>query len=215
MMGLVLATEREARPLLNLLAAKVVTESPFQLWRAVVGEKGQEVRILVSGMGKVAAAAATANLLSTVDIGRLINLGVCGALVDREDLTPGALCQVDRAVEGDHSGFGGRPADPVVCQLVDAPHLVGVDLVTTDRPVFDVQRRATLSALGQVVDMEGAAVARTAAWLGVPCTLIKGITDPAGSGDRRQLLGNLDRVAEALAGLCLEIFGKQAISTGP
>jgi adenosylhomocysteine nucleosidase len=215
MMGLVLATEREAQPLMNLLGATAVTESPFRLRRAVVGEKGREVRILVTGMGKVAAAAATATLLSTVEIDWLINLGACGALVDREDLTPGALCQVDRAVEGDHIGFGGRPAIPVTCQQVDAPHLVGVDLVTTDRPVFDVQRRAALSALGQVVDMEGAAVARTAAWLGVPCTLIKGITDPAGSGDRRQLLANLDGVAEALASLCLDLFGKQAISTGP
>lgn len=211
MMGLVLATEREARPLLSLLAAKVVGESPFGLWRATLGRGDEALRILVTGMGKVAAAAATAALLSTTEIHRVINLGACGALVDRDDLAPGALCQVRRVVEGDHCGCGGRPPEPLDCVAVDAPQLVQVDLVTTDRPVFEDQRREALAVHGQVVDMEGAAVARTAAWFATPCTLLKGVTDPAGSFDRHQLMANLDGVAEALADLCLALVENRAI----
>lgn len=211
MMGLVLATEREARPLLDRLAATAMTEFPFGLWRGTLGGRGEAVRMLVTGMGKVAAAAATAALLSTTEIDRVVNLGACGALVDRDDLVPGALCQVRRVVEGDHRGFGARPAAALDCATVDAPHLVQVDLVTTDRPVFEDRRREALAAHGQVVDMEGAAVARTAAWFSTPCTLLKGVTDPAGSGDRHQLMTNLDGVADALADLCLALVEKQAI----
>jgi hypothetical protein len=54
-------------------------------------------------------------------------------------------------------------------------------------------------------------VARTAAWYKVPCSLIKGITDPAGFGDRRQLRASLDRVAGALAGKVLEILHQPEI----
>jgi adenosylhomocysteine nucleosidase len=161
---------------------------------------------VVSGVGKVAAAAATASLLSGTDVDWLINFGVCGVLVDRGDLAPGTLCQVRRAVEGDHLGMGDRPADPVDCHWLAGAGMPAVDLVTVDRPIFDARRRASLAARGQVVDMEGAAVARTAAWFKVPCTLIKGISDPAGCGDRKQLLAHLDGVAAALARKVLEIL---------
>jgi nucleoside phosphorylase len=206
MIALVAATLREARPLIDGLAATEVPGAVFPTWRAVLGETPRAVTLLVSGVGKVAAAAATAGLLGGTPVDRLINFGACGALVDRRDLTPGTLTQVGRAVEGDHLGLGDRPADPVLCQQLAPAGLVCVDLVTVDRPVFEVERRSELAALGQVVDMEGAAVARTAAWFGVPCALLKGITDPAGEGDRALLRANLDRVTAALAQTVLELL---------
>jgi adenosylhomocysteine nucleosidase len=204
--ALVAATLREAQPLIDNLAAAEVAGPVFRTWGATLEGRHQQVRLLVSGMGKVAAAAATASLLSTGRVDRLINFGASGVLVDREDLTPGTLCQVSRAVEGDHFGMGDRPADSVVCHPMAAAGLPLVDLVTVDRPVFEAERRSQLAALGQLVDMEGAAVARTAAWYGVPCTLLKGISDTAGEGDRHMLRGNLDLVTTALAKTVLEIL---------
>lgn len=206
MIALVVATEREARPLLVGLGAVELHQSPFQTWRAAVPESHKEIHLVVSGVGKVAAAAATASLLGQTDVDWLINFGACGVLVDRGDFAPGILCQVMRAVEGDHLGMGDRPADLVDCHWLEGAGMPSVNLVTVDRPVFDAQRRASLAARGQVVDMEGAAVARTAAWFGVPCSLIKGISDPAGCRDRRQLLTHLDGVAAALASKVLEIL---------
>lgn len=199
MIGLVAATVREARPLIEACAAVEVSGAPFETWRAVVGKHKRDVRLVLSGVGKVAAAAATASLLSQHKVDWLVNFGVCGALVDRDDLLPGTLCQVTTAVEGDRLGMGDAPAGPVTCHHVESIELVPAALVTVDRPVFDADRRRTLSALGQIVDMEGAAVARTAAWFGTPCTLIKGITDPAGEGGRQRLLARLDDVSAALA----------------
>jgi adenosylhomocysteine nucleosidase len=204
MIALMAATEREARPLLTGLAAEEIQQSPFQTWRAAAAEGHNEVCLVVSGVGKVAAAAATANLLGQSDVDWLINFGACGALVDRGDLVPGALCQAAQAVEGDHLGMGDRPADPVDCHLLEKEGLAPVVLVTVDRPAFAADWRERLATRGQVVDMEGAAVARTAAWFGVPCTLIKGITDTAGSAERRRLQAHLDCVAAALAGKVLE-----------
>ena len=208
MIALVAATLREARPLIDALAAVEAPGAVFSTWKAEVGigDRRHRLRLLVSGVGKVAAAAATAGLLNGKQIHRLINFGACGALLDHPDLTPGTLCQVGRAVEGDRLDMGDSPAQAVACRQVATTGLVPVDLVTVDRPVFDAERRLILATLGQVVDMEGAAIARTAAWYGVPCTLLKGITDPAGEGDRHRLQANLDQVAAALAQKLLEIL---------
>lgn len=208
MIALVAATPREARPLIDALAAVEAPGAVFPTWKAEVGagDRLHQLRLLVSGVGKVAAAAATASVLSGKRIDRLINFGACGALLNRPDLVPGALCQVDRAVEGDRLGMGDRPPEAVDCRPVALRGLVPVDLVTVDRPVFSAESRSRLATLGQVVDMEGAAVARTAAWYGLPCTLLKGITDPAGEGDRHRLQANLDQVAAALAQKLLDIL---------
>jgi hypothetical protein len=40
----------------------------------------------------------------------------------------------------------------------------------------------------------------------VPCTLLKGISDTAGEGDRRMLRGNLDLVTTALTKTVLGIL---------
>jgi adenosylhomocysteine nucleosidase len=209
--ALIAATEREARPLIAGLGAAQAQQAPFQIWRAAIAAPHREIHLVVSGVGKVAAAAATAGLLSRTDVDWLINIGACGVLVDRGDLTPGTLCQADGAVEGDHFGMGDRPAVPVDCHTLETTGLKTVVLVTVDRPVFAADWRAQLAAHGQVVDMEGAAVAWTAARYGVPCTLIKGITDTAGSADRQRLQARLDGVAAALSGKVLEIIHQSEI----
>jgi adenosylhomocysteine nucleosidase len=206
MIALIAATEREAGPLLTRLGAVEIQRSFFPTWRAVVTQSHKEIRLVVSGVGKVAAAAATANLLTQTDVNWLINFGACGVLVDRGDLKPGTLCQAVQAVEGDHLGMGDRPVAPVDCHPLERTGLTPVNLVTVDRPVFDIEWRAGLAASGQVVDMEGTAVARTAARFGVPATLIKGITDTAESGDRQRLQAHLDRVAALLTGELLDIL---------
>jgi adenosylhomocysteine nucleosidase len=206
--ALVAATLREARPLIDALAAVESSGAVFSTWKAEVGagDRPHQLRLVVSGVGKVAAAAATASVLSGKGIDRLINFGVCGSLLNRPDLVQGTLCEVNRAVEGDRLGMGDRPAEAVACRPAALTGLVPVDLVTVDRPVFSAEGRSSLAALGQVVDMEGAAVARTATWYGVPCTLLKGITDPAGEGDRHRLQANLDQVCAALAQRLLDIL---------
>jgi nucleoside phosphorylase len=206
MIALLAATEREAGPLLANLGALEIQHTPFPTWRAAVSGPFGEARLVVSGVGKVAAAAATASLLAQTDVDWLINFGACGVLRDRRDLTPGTLCQANQAEEGDHCGIGDRPADPVDCRTLEETGLTPVNLVTVDRPIFDADWRTRLAAHGQVVDMEGAAVARTAAWFGVPCTLIKAITDTAGNQDRQRLQARLDRMAAALAAKVLEIL---------
>jgi nucleoside phosphorylase len=56
-----------------------------------------------------------------------------------------------------------------------------------------------LASKGDLVDMEGAAVARVADLFGTPWTLIKAVTDNAGPTGRNTLLSNLSAVSSELA----------------
>ena len=72
-------------------------------------------------------------------------------------------------------------------------------LATVDSGVFDPDRRAVLAQHAQLVDMEGAVLAQLCQQWRIPFYAVKGVTDRAGSGDRRKLLAHLDAVSEALA----------------
>ena len=195
MIGLVFATIHEARPFLLTAQAQVVDSRPFAVYHSGLHAG---MRVVVSGMGKVAAAAAAQALILTGNVTRLINAGACGALCDNNDLAIGNLVRISEAIEGDHEIFGKR-LPPVTCSPQEFGDLPAMRLVTSDRPVFDSQIRAAFSQWGDVVDMEGAAIARVARYYQVPCTLIKGVTDNAQAYERRKLLENLTTVSEKIA----------------
>ena len=93
----------------------------------------------------------------------IINAGVCGALNNR--LERGAVYRVSM----------------VSTEELKAAVNVGVGiglkrLVSVDEPVFDPKRKKELSKHGELVDMEGYAVARVCESHEIPCILIKGVT---------------------------------------
>ncbi|RJQ81717.1 MAG: hypothetical protein C4519_08500 [Desulfobacteraceae bacterium] len=195
MIGVIFATLQEARPFLMASQAQLTAKRPFAVYQTGL-QAG--LRVTVSGMGKVAAAAAGQALILTHKAVRLVNAGACGALRDDADLAVGQMVRISAAMEGDHEVFGKR-LQPIACVPMEFLELPEARLVTSDRPVFDTHTRAAFAQWGDVVDMEGAAVARVAEYYQVPCTLIKGITDNAQPLDRRTLLENLTTVSEKIA----------------
>jgi nucleoside phosphorylase len=195
MIGLIFATRREAAPFLALSRSEPLDDGPWPLYEITLAAP---VLVAVSGMGKIAAAAACQHLIREQRVSRVINAGVCGALQTGETFQPGALFEIVTVVEGDH-GTKDRAAPEEHCPGTWSARLPKARLVTCDRPVFDAGHRLRLAAKGDLADMEGAAVARVAALFRTPWTLIKAVTDGAGAGDRETLLYNLDRVSKILA----------------
>lgn len=194
MIGLIFATQQEAGPFLALDQATPLNEHPFKAFRST---RHPYMVIAISGMGKVAAAVACQALLHSYAIDHMINAGACGGLHDRSELEIGRILRISKAVEGDYVVFGKRK--PVECAGMFGTSLPMAKLVTCDQPVFEPHRRHAFSQLGDVVDMEGAAVARVAALYGIPCDLIKGVSDYAGPTDRKTLQDNLKHVSEQIA----------------
>jgi nucleoside phosphorylase len=196
MIGILFATRREAEPFIDLAAARFHGNGPFDTFCADDAWTVPVV-IAVSGMGKVAAAAATSHLVLARRAGVLINAGICGRLTD-DGAAVGDCFRIAAAVEGDCERFG-EPEPAVACDGGWFRGLPVRRLVTCDRPVFDARRRAELSVRGDLIDMEGAAVSRVAGLYGIPCAMLKGVSDSADTTGRQAIASNIGRVSARIA----------------
>jgi nucleoside phosphorylase len=195
MIGIVFATEAEAEPFLAAGDFRVVAADPVQ----VLASPQSPHRVAISGMGKVPAALATQWLIREHGPGRVVHAGICGALGDPRKFAPGEILRVTSASEGWPGP--GLPAEAVACAGDLWPELRAATLVTVERPVFDDAVRAELLRYGELVDMEGAVVARVARLHGLPCSIIKGVSDHAGCRDRSLLKLRLPAVSADIAGV--------------
>ena len=167
MIGILFATEMEAKPFLD--------------------RGGPEGTVtVISGMGMDAARAATEKLILEHGCTAVINAGVCGALNNR--LERGGVYRVSmvsteklKAAVNVGIGFGLRK------------------LVTVDEPVFQPDRKQELSKQGDLVDMEGYAVARVCEEHSVPCIMIKGVTDFGDQNGKDDIQAHIGSVSETIA----------------
>lgn len=192
MIGLIFATQIEADPFLEWSQAVCVNETPLAVYQV---PSNPRLIVTISGMGKVAAAVACHSQITELKVDEIVNAGVCGTLQCGGHYAPGKLYCVTSAAEGDHA-IPDQPSQPLMSDGRIDWDLPAARLVTCDRPVFDVEKREALSLSGDLVDMEGAAIARVAAMYDVPWSMVKGITDAAGPNDRTELKRNLTQVSE-------------------
>lgn len=202
MIGLIFATRTEADPFLEWSRAVCVNESPLTVFQV---PSHPHLFVTISGMGKVAAAVACHSQITELKVGEVINAGVCGALQGGVHFAPGRLYCVTSAAEGDHA-IQDKASRPLMSDGRIDWDLPAARLVTCDRPVFNVEKRDALSSSGDLVDMEGAAIARVAAMYGVPWSMVKGITDAAGPHDRAELKRNLTQVSEKVCRILWQEF---------
>jgi 4-hydroxybenzoate polyprenyltransferase len=194
MIALLAATPEEARPLLAALRARRVAEAPFATYRFDATRLRPGGLVVVSGMGPQAAAAAAEYAIRDCGATRIVNFGVCGTL-DAARVPVGAVRVVRRVLDG-----GASDVEPgIEPEPGPLSHRLSARLASVPEPVFGGPRRDGLARRADLVDMEGFAVARSAAALGARCMLVKGVTDSAGQGDRDTLRQNLAAVSGRVA----------------
>lgn len=169
---------------------------------------GADDRLLVAGVGKVNAAAATQR---AIDAGatEIWNAGVAGGF--EPSMAVGSAYVIDRAVEydfdlaevnGTRIGVHNERTTPYFACAADfAPDLPRATLATGDRFSDSDADLATLADLGATVrDMEGAAIAHVCETNGVPCRIVKCLSDVHGKGSMTgQYRDNLARALAALS----------------
>ena len=158
--------------------------------------KGHEVILTESGIGKVAAASATALMIDNFEPDLVVNTGSAGALDpdlkigDEVIGTQVAYSDVDVTVFG--YAYGQVPnkplyyeADPTVVKDFEqlAPVKEGL-IVSGDQFVQDTAKKRILTHFPEalVAEMEAAAVAQVAYQFGTPLIVLRGVSDLA-NGD--------------------------------
>ena len=200
--GIIFATRQEAEPFLSLASAAAIETDPSPIYR-VSAALHPACITAVSGMGKVAAATLSAHLILQHGVQVLVNAGLCGCLTREKRWKVGELLRISSAVEGDCDRFG-QPESAHDCTPGWFANLEPARLVTCDRPVFNDAPRQRLAAMGDLVDMEGAAVARVAHYFGYDCAMLKGISDCADETGRQDIAAQIGPVAARIAAALAE-----------
>ena len=169
----------------------------FQLFRC---EKEQcEIYILRTGMGEVAAASGTQYLITKFNVELIVNFGVVGGLTPAMEKC--RLCVVRRVVhyrydcsefldlevgqvEGLDSVF--MPTDPELVQkaLTLRPDLFPATCCSADKFVSKAKDKTEIHLLfeGDICDMEAAGILLTCNANGIPCLMLKAVSDGLSGG---------------------------------
>ncbi|HSE07353.1 MAG TPA: nucleosidase [Nocardioidaceae bacterium] len=133
--------------------------------------------VVVTGMGKTAAAVATTRALVGVDPARtlVVNIGTAGALHDGLEgiHLPGTTINHDMNADAIRA-LGYDPQERLEIVGGDETVLASGDVFVTDPAM-----RAALAQRAHLVDMEGYAVAYASRLMGVPVRLVKHVSDNA------------------------------------
>jgi adenosylhomocysteine nucleosidase len=154
--------------------------------------------VLLTGMGKINAAAGLATVLAQgVRPAEVVNLGTAGAL--RAGLA-GTTHRIAKVIQHDID-------TPVLRELTGRSYGDAISLGAEDGPVLatgdlfvsDPLARERLALAADLVDMEGYAIATVAGRAGVPVRLVKHVSDEAGDGAARSWRESVDGCAKILA----------------
>ena len=206
------AMECEAQAVIRNLAD--VRERLISGRRVVFGSlSGTETAVVVSGVGKVNAAAGTQLAIGSLNAKTIINVGVAGGL--EPSLTVGSVYSAIRAVEYDFdlSNVNGSSVgihderDTPFYELAKVDNLPAATVATGDRFTDDASDfeflRKTFGAT--VRDMELGAIAHVAYHAGIDVYSLKAVTNVVAQGSMTaQYKENLPR--------CLDILAKEVPS---
>jgi len=137
----------------------------------------RHLQLVVTGLGKTAAAVATTRALAGMDPERtcVVNVGTAGALrAGLEGLhLPGVVLNHDLSAEAIRA-LGYDPEERLTLDGGDGTVLASGDVFVSDPAVRDA-----LAQRADLVDMEGYAVAFACRRMGVPVRLVKHVSDNA------------------------------------
>lgn len=198
-MALILALELEARALVRHLTPSTAPSPQLSIWEGIVD--GEPVVLVITGVGKVAAALATQFVCDAFRPRSVIVVGLAGAT--DSDVPPGRLVIASGALQHDMDarpftvapgtipslGMAVIPADPALSEklrratesVVDRSVQSGVvltgDQIVTSREIRDRILRDFPG--GACFDMETAAIAQVARQNGVPWAALRMTSDAA------------------------------------
>ena len=199
--GMVIAMEEELTSFLKKQTADIKEKhvGAFKVLEFALGKC--EVTCVKSGVGEIFAAAATQYLITTVKPDAIINFGVCGSLtpdlkVEKVALVKGVVhygfdtSALDNIEAGRYVQFDSTviPCDEnlleKVCK-VSGEKLPEVICASADKFVADNAEKKSLREKygASICEMESAGVLITCKNAGVPCLIVKAVSDGEGGAE--------------------------------
>ncbi len=194
--GIIVATKIEAKEIIKQNNFTLLYKQPFNVYT------NDKMILILSGISKTNAAAATSFLLTTYDIGVVINIGAAGSTSNKSQI--GDIHSINEVIELDRpalfkKGFVRHKPDNVKSKK-------SLILATQDKAIITEQERTEVSQHATLVDMEAAAIVQSCKKFKIQCLVYKIVTDIPGS-KKMDILFNIKKLAHQLADfLKIEVF---------
>jgi adenosylhomocysteine nucleosidase len=192
--AIIMATLLEAEPFITALALEKQADEPCPVYR------GENLSLVISGIGKANAALATTFACLTFRPGLICNLGAAGATGDSSAL--GKFYQIDKVVEPDRPNL--RSNVPHVHYPLTLPSFETTALATQDRPVIKPAERRKTALHADLCDMEGSAVIQTAAKFNIPCLLFKFVSDTPHPDEQDNIVERIKKLRDSFCRFFLD-----------
>ena len=199
-LGLIAAMTDELDALSEKTEALESLPSPFgkKLFRTEIGDK--EIYLTESGVGEIYAAAATQHLITAYGVEAIINFGVCGSLTESLGLKKTVIVsnvvhyEMDTsALDGAEPGVYTGMTDPYIPldrgliskALEEDPALPTVICASGNKFIADKKDKEHLKNTfnADVCEMESAGIALVCRANGIPCLMVKAVSDGEGGAD--------------------------------
>ncbi len=213
--GLLVAVEMESVFARYGTPGKTEKHGGFEIFR--YENERYDLFVINSGIGEIAAAAATGLLIDRYEVELVVNFGVVGGLT--EEMALSKTCVVTRVVHYDFDLSGIDPVQPaqypgyediylpadeelVKRALQICPELKPVICASADKFVGNQTDKERLHRLydADICEMESAAVLLTCRRNEVPCLMIKAVSDGLTGGGEE-----FYEAVQQCAAICLEV----------
>jgi nucleoside phosphorylase len=178
----------EASPFLKMKNCVQTGEKPFRQFS--IGD----LRLIISGIGKGNAAIAASYAINVIGAGELFNIGAAGSTTPL--LAVGEIRQISKIVEYDRVDI--PKTTPVIHNPDTIEGFPSAVLATQDKPVITPEDRESVSAVAELVDMEGAGFAHACRLLGAHGWLFKIVTDTPEHGSSNAIIENIKKTRDTL-----------------
>lgn len=182
-----MATMIEARPFIQGFCLEQACAKSFPIFH------GDNLHLIISGIGKACCSAATAHLINSAGCDVLFNLGAAGDLNGRFRI--GDIVHVNRVIEPDRPYISGKMREYMLEQIKGFDTAV---LATQDKAVVSVEARRDIGFNADIADMEGAAFIQVCALYAKQGYIFKIITDTPEIDTDREIVKSVKDTAPAL-----------------
>ncbi len=203
MIAIIFATLEEARPFIHVTGATPADEDP-SLYRIDRPVFHKPAMIHICGMGTERAAESIHYVCGSLEAATIINAGICGAAAKGPQI--GDVFMISQTCDYDHS-----PPDSAIypCAWKHVNGLPVARLATSNTPVFDHDVKMKMAEWGELVDMEGAAIARECGIKAIPCWMIKGVSDLADEHGKSSIKKHLGPVSKKIASVLFSFMREE------
>ena len=198
--GLIIAMDKEMTGIMRVVSEseRLVHNSAYEVYRARYADK--TLYIMRSGIGEIAAAAATQYLITAFSVDFILNFGICGKLGDKMKLLQTAVVKsvvhyqfdtsaIDNEKAGKYSEYESvyihAPEYPQKLVRSLDPEIVAAVCASGDKFIAEETDKAELVKKygADICEMESAGVLLTANRNNTPCVIIKTVSDDCSAMD--------------------------------